>query len=142
MTANRPRRSHRADDLPLTDAFFSGLYAPGSRWLAGRPVRTWRPPTDVYETESQIVVQMEVAGMRRDDFYITLEDRRLTISGIRANSPSSPGAYHQMEVNFGEFRSEVELPGAVEVEGIEAEYEDGFLRVTLPKAKPRRVEIR
>ncbi|MBL8057622.1 MAG: Hsp20/alpha crystallin family protein, partial [Anaerolineales bacterium] len=48
---------------------------------------------------------------------------------------------HQLEVNFGEFRSEVELPSPVEVEGIEAEYEDGFLRVTLPKAKPRRVEI-
>lgn len=141
MTANRPRRTSRADETPLTDVFFSGLYPSGSRWLAGRHVRVWRPPTDVFETEQQVVVQIEVAGMRRDDFYITLEDRRLLISGVRTHAPSSPGAYHQLEVNFGEFRSEVELPSPVEVEGIEAEYEDGFLRVTLPKAKPRRVEI-
>jgi HSP20 family protein len=142
MTANRPRRSIRADEAPLTDAFFSGFYPAGSRWVTGRHVRVWHPPTDVFETESHVVVQIEVAGMRRDDFYITLEDRRLLISGVRAHSPTSPGAYHQLEVNFGEFRSEIELPGPVEIEGIEAEYEDGFLRVTLPKAKPRRVEIR
>jgi HSP20 family protein len=142
MTANRPRRLSRADDTSLTEVFYAGLYSPGSHWLVGRHARVWRPPTDVYETEDRIVVRMEIAGMRRDDFYITLEDRRLTISGARAPSHSAPGAYHQMEVNFGEFRSEVELPVLVALEGIEAEYEDGFLRVTLPKAPPRRVEIR
>ncbi len=141
MTANRPRRSTRADEGSLTDVFFSGLYAPGNPWPAGRPVRLWRPPTDVYETDTHVVVQMEIAGMRRDDFYITLEDRRLIISGTRAHAAPGPGAYHQLEVNFGEFRSEIKLTGPISVEGIEAEYEDGFLRVTLPKAQARRVEI-
>lgn len=142
MTANRPRRHNRPDENPLVDEFFSGMLAPNDRWIVNRLSRVWRPPTDVYETDQQIVVQIEVAGMRRDDFYITLEDRRLQISGVRAHGPSTPGAYHQLEVNFGEFRSEVDLPGPVTVEGIVAEYEDGFLRVTLPKAQPRRVEIR
>lgn len=142
MTANRPRRSSRADEGTLTDVFYSGFYTPGARWQAGRNARVWRPPTDVYETDTHVVVQMEIAGMRRDDFYITLEDRRLIISGVRPNAASGPAAYHQLEVNFGEFRSEIELAGPINVEGIEADYEDGFLRVTLPKAQPRRVEIR
>jgi HSP20 family protein len=124
------------------NALFAGLYAPGARWMVGRHARVWRPPTDVYETDQNIIVHMEIAGMRRDDFYITLEDRRLVISGVRSRSASQPGAYHQMEVNFGEFRSEVELFSPVDTERIEADYEDGFLRVTLPKASPRRVEIR
>lgn len=142
MTANRPRRSVRPEDSPFADSFYAGLYPSGSRWLVGRHARVWRPPTDVYETEHFIVVQLEVAGMRRDDFYITLEDRRLVISGIRSHNPSNPDSYHQLEVNYGEFRSEVELSVPVDTDHIESGYEDGFLRITLPKAHPRRVEIR
>lgn len=142
MTANRPRRPIRADESTPAEVFFTGIYPNSQFWLVGRTTRIWRPPTDVFETESHIVVQMEIAGMRRDDFYITLEDRRLTISGARPHTQTSSGAYHQLEVNFGEFRSEVELPGPVIVDRIEADYADGFLRVKLPKARPQRVEIR
>jgi HSP20 family protein len=46
-----------------------------------------------------------------------------------------------MEIRFGEFRAEIELPVAVQAEGIEAIYRDGFLRIMLPKALPRKVEI-
>lgn len=142
MTANRPRRSSRADEGALNDVFFTGFYTPAPGWQVGRHARLWRPPTDVYETDSHLVVQIEIAGMRRDDFYITLEDRRLVIGGVRSATAASPAAYHQLEVNFGEFRSEIELPGPIDVDGIEAVYEDGFLRVKLPKVQPRRVEIR
>ncbi len=142
MTANRPRKVWQADDAPLMEVFEAGLFAPGSRWLVGRNARVWRPPTDVFETDNHIVVQVEIAGMRREDFHITLEERRLSISGARAHAPNTPGAYHQLEVSFGEFRSEIDLPGPIVVDRIEAEYLDGFLRVTLPKAQPRRVEIR
>jgi HSP20 family protein len=99
----------------------------------------WQPPTDVYETDKAIVVQVEIAGMRDSDITISLEDRTLTISGTRPG-PGESGAYHQMEIPSGDFLSVVELPIAVNYDEIEAFYQDGFLRIVLPKALPKRIK--
>jgi HSP20 family protein len=101
----------------------------------------WIPPTDVYETEDLIVVQVEIGGVKQSDFAISLLERRLVISGTRANSGPLRRAYHQMEVNFGDFRTEVELPVRVDEGRIDAEYSDGFLRIVLPKLKPQRIDV-
>ncbi|MCU0484907.1 MAG: Hsp20/alpha crystallin family protein [Anaerolineales bacterium] len=110
------------------------------RWrLLHRP-RLWRPPTDVFETEDVLIVRVEIAGMRDADFTISLEDRRLLISGNRPDL-SERRAYHQMEIPFGEFSTEVELSTPVVPEKVDAVYRDGFLKITLPKAKPRQIII-
>lgn len=100
----------------------------------------WSPPTDVYETEEAYVVRLEVAGMREDDFQITLDGNYLIIQGHRSDTPERR-AYHQMEIRFGRFASVVELPPGVDVEHITAEYENGFLFITLPKARPSLLTI-
>lgn len=92
----------------------------------------WSPPTDFYETEDAYVVRVEVAGMRDQDFEVSLENNFLTISGARPDVPQRR-AYHQMEIRFGRFSTSVGMPGPVDVEKAEAIYEDGFLVVTLPK---------
>jgi HSP20 family protein len=110
------------------------------RWrLLHRP-RLWRPPTDVFETEDLLIVRVEIAGMRDADFTISLEDRRLVIGGTRPDL-AERRAYHQMEIPFGEFSTEVELSTPVVPERVEAVYRDGFLKITLPKAKPRQILI-
>jgi HSP20 family protein len=101
----------------------------------------WSPPTDVYETEDAIIVRVEVAGMREDDFEIALEDGFLKISGTRPDVPERR-AYHQMEIRFGKFSTAVGLPAPVNVEKSQAEYEDGFLTITLPKAKPNFIQVK
>jgi HSP20 family protein len=101
----------------------------------------WSPPTDVYETEAEYVVRLEVAGMRDADFEVTLEDGFLVITGNRPDVQERR-AYHQMEIRFGRFSSTVSLPGPVNVEESRAEYLDGFLTVTLPKIQSRFVEIK
>ncbi|MEW5940300.1 MAG: Hsp20/alpha crystallin family protein [Chloroflexota bacterium] len=101
----------------------------------------WSPPTDVYETDAEVVVRLEVAGMRDADFEVTLEDGFLVISGSRPDVQERR-AYHQMEIRFGRFSVTVALPGPVNVERSRAEYLDGFLTVVLPKAKPRNVVIK
>lgn len=101
----------------------------------------WSPPTDVYETDDAIVVRVEVAGMRGEDFEITLEDGFLKISGTRPDVPERR-AYHQMEIRFGKFSTAVGLPAPVDVEKSQAEYEDGFLTITLPKAKPNFIQVK
>lgn len=124
---------HISEDFqnPVTDT---------SRWrIISRP-HAWRPPTDVYETEEAIVVRVEVAGMREADFTISLVERNLTIHGIRQDT-SERRAYHQLEIAFGEFHTEVELPYQVISDKVEATYRDGFLRITLPIAKPKHIKV-
>ena len=84
--------------------------------LAMRP-HVWRPPTDVYETEEAIVVRVEIAGMREQDFTVALDDRTLTIRGVRSD-PTERRAFYQMEIPFGEFSTEVELPVPIVTKGL------------------------
>lgn len=104
----------------------------GQRWrLVNRP-HVWRPPTDLYETEQQIVIRIEIAGVKESDFQIILRNRRLLVTGMRSDV-SERRAYHQMEIPFGEFAVEIEIPFAIQDEQIVPNYQDGFLRIVLPK---------
>ena len=110
------------------------------RWRIAVRSYSWRPPTDVYETEDAIVVRVEVAGMRTSGFSISLDKRNLQIHGNRPDN-SERRAFHQMEIPFGEFNTEVELPYEVAAGLVEATYRDGFLRIVLPKAGPHSIHI-
>ena len=124
---------HISDDFqnPLTET---------TRWrIISRP-HAWRPPTDVYETEDAIIIRVEVAGMREADFSISMVERSLTIRGIRQDT-SERRAYHQMEIPFGEFSTEIELPYAIISDKVDATYRDGFLRITLPIAQPKHIKV-
>jgi HSP20 family protein len=121
------------------DRLYQEMLAPG-RWVVVRHTHAWRPPTDVYETDENVVVRIEVAGMKEPDFSVSVTDRLLVITGARQD-PSSKVAYHQMEIRYGEFRTEVFLHWAVEQDEITAVYSDGFLQVTLPKVSARRVRV-
>ncbi len=100
----------------------------------------WRPPTDVFETEQAVVVRVEIAGMREGDFTIELNGRILSIRGVRPDL-TERRAFHQMEIRFGEFNLDLELPAYIEPDRVQAVYSDGFLRVSLPKARPRQIPI-
>ena len=109
-------------------------------WVVFRHTGAWEPPTDVYENEVGLVVQVEIAGMQRDDFTIALRDRMLVIAGVRSDTDLKR-AIHQMEIHYGEFRAEIYLPWLVDSDDVEAAYEDGFLRVLLPRPLPRRLQV-
>lgn len=101
----------------------------------------WRPPTDVYETDEAIVVVVEIAGLTAGDYEVVLQGRSLVISGERRD-PAEKLAYQQMEIRHGRFRTQVHLPWALDSSGHSAAYENGFLKVVLPKAQVRRVPVR
>jgi HSP20 family molecular chaperone IbpA len=104
--------------------------------------RVWRPPTDVYETDSAVVVKIEIAGMNPDDIAISFRDRELVVQGHRIDADAKD-SYHILEIPYGEFRVEVFLPGVYIEDQIEAQYIHGFLYITLPKARhEHRVPIR
>lgn len=109
-------------------------------WVVLRHTRAWEPPTDVYENEKGLVVQVEIAGMQKEDFSITLGERLLIIEGVRRD-PEPKRAYHQIEIRYGEFRTEVYLPWTVDPDRVEATYENGFLKLMLPRPPVHRVEV-
>ncbi len=122
-----------------TPVEFSGTRAIG--WQLSIHSYEWSPPTDVYETDAAFVVRVEAAGMRDAEFKIDVEENFLVISGVRTESPERR-VYHQMEIRFGEFSTAVELPNGVDVSKAQAEYEDGFLSVVLPKVTPTNISIK
>lgn len=104
--------------------------------------RTWRPPTDVYETDDAVIVKVEIAGMSPEDIGISFVEHVLTIHGNRPDLDAK-NSYHCLEIPYGEFYSEVLLAGSFDEDAIEAKYENGFLRIVLPKLKQEhRVAIR
>jgi HSP20 family protein len=113
---------------------------PGQRWVSIRQHKIWRPATDVYETDSYVVVKVEIAGMDEEDFVVSLDTKRLIISGVR-HDPAAKLAYQQMEIPYGQFETDVYLPWAIDEDQVEATYHNGFLSVFLPKARPRQVPV-
>jgi HSP20 family protein len=109
-------------------------------WRINRGSNAWRPPTDVLETDDAYVVVVEVAGMRGADFNVTFEGHILAIRGARQDS-NVRKAYHQMEIDYGDFITEVHVHVPIESAKIDASYSDGFLRIHLPKASPKKIEI-
>ena len=134
-----PSRGRSQSDLDLDEAARGTV----RRWVVVRHVTVWHPPTDVYELDDQLIVAVESGGRRGGGFYNppTLHSEKLVISGVRKRTTPSEASYHQLEIAFGEFRTEVALPWPVEREAVTATYRDGFLKIVLPHAAARSVHI-
>lgn len=117
------------------------VYQRGSHLFLVRHSHTWRPPTDVMADDDRLVVIVEAAGMKQSDFHVIFANQRLSISGSRPAREPAHGAYHQLEIRYGDFQTEVILPWPVDENTITAEYEDGFLRVELTRAKPQQIHV-
>lgn len=132
-----PSSGRSQSDLDLDEAARGTV----RRWVVVRHVTVWHPPTDVYELDNQLIVAVEIAGMREGDFSISLHSKKLIISGVRKRTTPPEASYHQLEIAFGEFRTEVNLPWPVERDAVTATYRDGFLKIVLPHAAARSVHI-
>lgn len=105
------------------------------------PSRTFSPPTDVIELPDKLLVLVELAGMKPNDWNITLIERRLTISGMRVRPEHVNPAYHQVEIGFGSFSIEILVPWPVERDHVSASYESGFLQIELPRRAPKQITV-
>lgn len=117
--------------------------------------RSWRPQADIFESATRMTVKVELAGMKEEEIEVTLYEDALVISGERHDEHDELDEldrqnitdnlyYHEAQIRYGPFRVEVFLSSPVDREAITARYENGFLRVNLPKrpeAQPERVHI-
>jgi HSP20 family protein len=105
----------------------------------------WTPVLDVAEDANNIYVRVELPGMKREEIDLSLHDGSLSISGERKSEDVTKDAeVYRAERFFGRFQRTVTLPTAVAAEKVKAQYKDGILTVTLPKAeeaKPKHIEV-
>ena len=108
--------------------------------------KTWQPAIDVYDTDSEVVVLVELAGVKESEIEVIVSNGVLTIRGERKDIKQGiKRTYSQMEILWGPFERDITLSANVNVDQIKAFYEAGILEVVLPKLgeeEPRRVDIR
>lgn len=106
----------------------------------------WTPAFDVYEDKDNFHVRAELPGMRREDIDVSMHNGSLSISGERKSDDKLKEAeVYRAERFFGRFQRTITLPTQVAVEKIKAQYQDGILSVTLPKAeeaKPKHIDVK
>jgi HSP20 family protein len=95
----------------------------------------WTPNTDIYSTESGLVIKIELAGMKSDSLEIIVEGQRLRISGVRPDCCRAPHcSFLVMEINYGPFETILDLPPGHDLNRAKAVYVNGFLRIDVPQA--------
>jgi HSP20 family protein len=93
----------------------------------------WSPPVDVYETEEQYVLIIELAGLEAQDFGVHATDEALTVSGQRASAGAGEGRFLHVERGHGAFSRRFSFPQRIDVSAVRADFRDGLLTVSAPK---------
>jgi HSP20 family protein len=97
----------------------------------------WVPNTDVYTTETGLVIKVELPGMKSENLEITVEGSRLRIAGNRPDCCRAANcSFLVMEINYGPFETVLDLPAGFDLSQAKAIYVNGFLRVDVPPARP------
>lgn len=139
---NLVKRNNSSNGLfpSVMDELFKDML--GGTQYAGKMV----PPVNIKETENSFLVELMAPGMKKEDFNIELDNELLTISAeVRSeNSTQEEGKFTRREFGYSSFRRSFTLPETVKEEDIKAMYQDGILRIDLPKKeealpKPKRL---
>ena len=128
---------------------FNAAFPGGPAFPFGSFANTdWAPPVNIAETADSILVTVELPGVAPDDVDIRVEENVLTISGEKREERLDEGTERHMHIAeriTGAFNRSFTLPRKVDVDGITAEFGDGLLRVSVPKApetRARRIEVK
>lgn len=108
-------------------------------------VMVWGPNVDVVETTEGFEIHAELPGVRQEDVKITLDNNVLTLSGEKKQeTKEDKDNVLRVERSYGRFERSFSLPATIKADAVRASFEDGVLRITLPKAeeaKARQIPI-
>ena len=130
MSESKALQKKEADSLEKTERTRSG--------------KTFIPPTDIIETNDAMILIADMPGVDEKNIDITLENNQLTIQGnVEVNYPEN---YHPLysEYEVGDYYRSFSLSDSIDDDKIVANYKNGVLRLTLPKAekvKPRQISV-
>ncbi len=118
---------------------FAELYGDFSDRLHGD---RWQPDADVFETDDEVVVRVELSGVEGGDLRVSVEGSQVRVSGVRAPHEGAPiKRLHQMEIASGPFERRVRIPVAFDRDRVSAHLANGFLTITLAKRGRRSVPV-
>ena len=128
---------------------YAMLVRPGQAWPSGEMSQSdrlrllvqprWRPDADTYETAATVEIIVDLAGVDEDDFEVQLFEDAVVVEGRRRLPSCQEGAVYQAAgIRQGPFHVELLLPASVDPERVDARYDRGLLRITLPKRGPAR----
>lgn len=129
----------------LFDSFLGGGF-PTPRMLSRKSAMV--PHLDVKENDAAILIEAELPGLDDKDVNLTLQDGILSITGEKKFEQSEEkDNFHVMERRYGSFQRMLRLPDTVDEEKVEAKFEKGVLKVTLPKKpeavrQPKKIDIK
>jgi HSP20 family protein len=125
--------------------------------LFRRPWRGWEgesdvltttefaPPVDVYEDENKLAFKMEIPGVKQEDLDVRLDGNTLTVSGERNfEKEEKRENFRRLERQYGSFCRSFELPASADRDNINANFENGVLRIDVPKraeARGKQIQI-
>ncbi len=103
------------------------------------------PPVDIYEDEHSVILKMEVPGIEQKDLDIRVENNTLTVRGERKfEKDEKEENFHRIERRYGSFMRSFSLPQTVDTENINADYDNGVLKIRLAKreeTKPKQIKV-
>jgi len=117
----------------------------GPLWRLPVEERAWMPAVDVFEKDDKFVVKAELPGMKEKDINVSVVGDTLSIRGEKKTEAEIDDEdYYRCERTYGSFYRSIPLPSTVDVDKIEASFEDGVLEVALPKStkvKPKKIAV-
>jgi HSP20 family protein len=133
----------RRDPLRFFEDLFGDRNLPQTIW--GNGSSAFVPALDVRETKDSFVVEAELPGIRSEDLKVEVMDGMLCLRGERKQEEvENTDNYHRSERVYGSFERQISLPPSAELDKIQAVFENGVLRLEVPKkasAKPRNVTV-
>ncbi len=130
-------RNHFDEMERFFDRFFDEFAAPEARAVPA----LIRPSMDVYETEKNVVAEVEVPGIDPKKVEVNIEDNVLTVEGGEEQTDEQKDeerGYLRKEIRRGHFKRSAMLPAEVKADKAKAEYKDGVMTVTMPKVQPKK----
>ncbi len=128
-----------AMDRLFDEAFTRPWYGDGGNTLG-------MPAVDMYQTDDDVIVKATVPGMKPEDIQISVTGDTLTIKGeTKEETDNKEKAYHIRERRWGSFERTITLPTNVRSDKAQADFENGVLSITLPKAedvKPKTITVK
>jgi HSP20 family protein len=118
----------------------------GETPTARRLAEEWWPSVDVSETKDNFVIKAELPGLDAKDVEVSISGNVLTLKGEKKKEEEEKGEHHyRSERYYGSFQRTFQLPANVKADKVEATFEKGVLKVTLPKveeAKKKQIEVK
>jgi HSP20 family protein len=138
QTNNNGHGAQRERDLSFFPSPFNSLF---ENVFSTEGMVSRVPSVNVYETDHEVVLEFSAPGYKKDDIKIELEKDLLSISGeIKNEQTDEKRSYSRREFQMSSFKRSFTIPEIVDTDKINASYEDGLLKVSMPKrdeAKPK-----